>query len=161
MTDATTPGGSDDRKPWPRWVILALQWLAIASALVGGLTAVLAALGKLGDTSRATCTALGMCHDSAPPTSPKVVTPTRPPPPPALPRPASPLIANADSGWIGGGSSPQKFCDGVLPSVKQKYPGFQISMTLLPEEHRTEHHPFKEDYYRYQCSFAAIYPAAR
>lgn len=66
-----------------------------------------------------------------------------------------PDIPNADSGWIGGESSPNGYCDPVLAALKVKYPSVEISMTLLPEQHRSEYTPFKHDYYRYQCAFRA------
>lgn len=78
------------------------------------------------------------------------------PPPSASPsQPAPPDIPNADSGWVGGGSSPNAFCDPLLKAYQQKYPAFRITMTPLAEQHKTEYKPFKQDSYRYGCSFAA------
>lgn len=74
----------------------------------------------------------------------------KPPPQQTLPE-----IPNADSGWVDGGSSPSKFCEPILASLRAKYPEFHISMTTLPEQHRSEYAPFKHDLYRYQCSFRA------
>jgi hypothetical protein len=66
-----------------------------------------------------------------------------------------PGIPDADSGWIDGGSSPNMFCDPILANYQKKYPEFNVTMTLLPEQHRSEYNPFKHDLYRYQCSFVA------
>jgi hypothetical protein len=65
-----------------------------------------------------------------------------------------PEIPMADSGWVGGGSSPGGFCGPVFEVLKLKYPDFVVSMQLLPEQHRSEYTPFKHDYYRYTCSFS-------
>lgn len=72
------------------------------------------------------------------------------------PKPSPPDIPNANSGWVEGGSSPNKFCDPIFASHQQKYPNFKITMTILAEQRKTEHNPFKKDYYRYGCSFAAL-----
>jgi hypothetical protein len=66
-----------------------------------------------------------------------------------------PTIPDADSGWVDGGSNPHKFCDPHLKAIEAKYPNFKITMTVLPEQHRSEYNPFKHDVYRYLCSFTA------
>lgn len=66
-----------------------------------------------------------------------------------------PIIPDADSGWIDGGSDPHKFCDPQLKAIQAKYPSLNITMTVLPEQHRSEYTPFKHDLYRYTCSFSA------
>jgi hypothetical protein len=71
-----------------------------------------------------------------------------------VPRPEPPDIPNADSGWVGGGSSPNTFCDPLLKSYQQKYPDFTITMTPLAEQHKTDYNPFKQDFYRYGCAFS-------
>ena len=68
---------------------------------------------------------------------------------------AMPVIPDADSGWIDGGSSPNKFCDPQLATVQAKYPDLKITMQMPPEGHRSEYNPFKHDIYRYTCVFTA------
>lgn len=68
---------------------------------------------------------------------------------------ALPMIPDADSGWVDGGSDPHTFCDPQLKAVQAKYPDFNIAMQVLPEQHRSEYTPFKHDIYRYTCSFTA------
>jgi hypothetical protein len=71
--------------------------------------------------------------------------------------PSPPVIPNADSGWVGGGSSPKAFCDPQLAAIQAKHPNFNIAMTILPEGHNAEYSLTggKHDVYRYTCSFAA------
>jgi hypothetical protein len=83
------------------------------------------------------------------------VAPAQPNSPPAISRPSPPDIPNADSGWVGGGSSPNSYCDPLLKAYRQKYPDFNVTMTPLAEQHKSEYNPFKQDFYRYGCSFAA------
>ncbi len=66
-----------------------------------------------------------------------------------------PVIPDADSGWVDGGSSPNKFCDPRLAAVQAKYPNLKITMQVPPEGHRSEYNPFKHDIYRYTCVFTA------
>jgi hypothetical protein len=66
-----------------------------------------------------------------------------------------PTIPDADSGWVDGGSNPHAFCDPHLKALQEKYQDFSITMTVLPEQHRSEYNPFKHDVYRYMCSFTA------
>lgn len=70
-------------------------------------------------------------------------------------RPVALTIPNADSDWIDGGSSPNEFCEPILASHQRSNPGYDITMQVLPEQHRSEYTPFKHDIYRYQCSFTA------
>ena len=71
-----------------------------------------------------------------------------------LPKPI-PIIPNADSDWVDGGSSPDMYCNPQLAAVRQKYLDFNIAMQIPPEGHKTEYTPFKHDLYRYYCSFVA------
>jgi hypothetical protein len=64
-------------------------------------------------------------------------------------------IPVADSGWVGGGSSPGQFCGPVLKGYQAKYPRRTISLVNTAENHKDEYTPFKRDYYRYQCWFKA------
>ena len=66
-----------------------------------------------------------------------------------------PVIADADSGWVDGGTYPgEPYCERQQKAVQAKYPGFNIAMQKS-EGHRAEYNPFKHDIYRYQCSFSA------
>jgi hypothetical protein len=56
---------------------------------------------------------------------------------------------------IGGGSSPSKFCDPRLAILREKYPNVDIKM-ITYEPYKTEYNPFKNDFYKYTCSFVAI-----
>jgi CheY-like chemotaxis protein/predicted acylesterase/phospholipase RssA len=67
-----------------------------------------------------------------------------------------PSIPDADSGWVGGGSDPKKFCNPQLAAIQAKYPNLNITMQILPEQHRSVYNPFKHDLYRYGCSFSAV-----
>lgn len=64
----------------------------------------------------------------------------------------------ADSGWIGGGSNPTKYCGGQLKSLQAENPTHKIELVGKHEAHETKHRPFKEDYYRYTCEFRVSEP---
>lgn len=143
MNDDREKTGSGQAS-WPQWIKSLLKWIAIATAIIAAVTALLAAIGKLGDAYQGLCKTFGTCG-VAPPAGPaQPVSKTVPP-----------VIPNADSGWIDGGSSPTKFCNPRLDAIGKQFPDFEIEMTILPEDHRSEYTPFKHDIYRYQCLFSA------
>jgi hypothetical protein len=71
--------------------------------------------------------------------------------------PSPPQIPDADSGWVGGGLSPTKFCDPLLAMYKAKYPTFDVSLYMPAERHDATYSLVggKHDIYRYACSFVA------
>ena len=75
--------------------------------------------------------------------------PAQPVPPPAPP----PEIPGYDSDWVSGGSDSNKHCEPQLALRRQRYPDFEISMVILPEDHRRV--GLGHVQYRYRCQFAA------
>ena len=58
-----------------------------------------------------------------------------------------------DSGWIGGGSSPSKWCGSRLEALRDLHDPARLALVGSSEDHKTEYQPFKADYYRYTCNF--------
>jgi hypothetical protein len=69
---------------------------------------------------------------------------------------SSPILR--DSGWIGGGSSPGKYCGDLLKAIQATNTSKKIELVGTHEDHKSEYHPFKEDYYRYTCDFRVSEP---
>jgi len=59
----------------------------------------------------------------------------------------------ADSDWIGGGSSPAQFFAGRLEAHQGQFPTRQVKLVRTDESHKSEYTPFKQDYYKYHCWF--------
>ncbi|HEX4954509.1 MAG TPA: hypothetical protein VF017_14045 [Thermoanaerobaculia bacterium] len=63
------------------------------------------------------------------------------------------VTLTADSGWRGGGSSPREYCEGQRKAYQKQYPDRTVVLVDKDEDHKSEHTPFKHDYYRYKCWF--------
>lgn len=63
-----------------------------------------------------------------------------------------------ESGWVGGGSSPGQFCGAQLAALQKANSGKKYELAASHEDHKTEHRPFKEDYYLYKCEFRVSEP---
>jgi hypothetical protein len=72
--------------------------------------------------------------------------------PTQTPAPA-PIPLTADSGWRGGGSSIDPYCNEQKGKYEKQYPGRVVDVVDKREDHKSEYTPFKHDYYRYQCWF--------
>lgn len=59
----------------------------------------------------------------------------------------------ADSGWVGGGSSLDPYCDGQKAALEKQYVARNVEMVGAREDQRAEYTPFMRAYYRYQCWF--------
>lgn len=72
---------------------------------------------------------------------------------PSAVAPDQPIPLTADSGWRGGGSSIDPYCDEQKAKFEKQYPGKTVEIVDKKEDHKSEYTPFKHDYYRYQCWF--------
>lgn len=61
---------------------------------------------------------------------------------------------DADSGWRGGGSSPEQYCDGELRARRSVLGDTgEIELVNTSEDSRDENPPFNVRRYRYTCTF--------
>ena len=59
----------------------------------------------------------------------------------------------ADSQWIGGNWTAERYCDEIKEKRQKQYPARIVELVDKKDDHRSEYTPFKHDYYRFQCWF--------
>ncbi|ELB2136392.1 hypothetical protein [Vibrio parahaemolyticus] len=57
------------------------------------------------------------------------------------------------SGWEKGGPNRGEFCESKRVEHAQTNPDRKVILINAQTSHKTEHNPFKQDYYRHTCSF--------
>ena len=117
--------------PLPDWVAKVVQWLGIATTLVGAVTALLLAVGKFSDTVYAPCK-----------------------PFPSLPWCSTAALALApfDSGTTDGGHNQGEFCEPRAAAYRSEHPNYTITWRGSETNHKDT---WGHVTYNYHCEFIA------
>jgi hypothetical protein len=116
----------------PDWIAKIIQWLGIATTLIGALTALLLAVGKFGDAIYAPCKSF-----------------------PSLPwcsTGAAIVLAPLDAGPVDGGHNQGEYCEPRAAAYRSQHPNYTITWRGS-ETNSTDF--MRHTTYRYHCEFIA------